>query len=71
MTEGTTATTAGPTTTTIPGTVTTLGNVTTTTVHQTLPFTGSGGWAPILGLAALAMGGTLLLFTRRGRTRRA
>jgi hypothetical protein len=69
VTEGTTATTM-ESTTTIPGTVTTLGNVTTTTTPHVLPFTGSNGLPPLLGLVSLAFGGTLLLITRR-RARRA
>jgi hypothetical protein len=68
VTQGTTATTA--TTTTVPGTVTTLAN-TTTTVAPILPFTGSDGFGPLVGVASLGLGGTLLLFARRRSTRAA
>jgi LPXTG-motif cell wall-anchored protein len=55
----------------VPSSVVTLEASTTIASHQTLPFTGSSAWPPLLGLASLAMGGGLLLITRRRNARRA
>jgi hypothetical protein len=65
VTEGSTVTSS----TTVPSSVTTQA-VTTTTVAPILPFTGNGGWAPMLGLAAFAFGGALLFLTRKRNPRR-
>jgi LPXTG-motif cell wall-anchored protein len=35
-----------------------------------LPFTGSESWPPLLGLAALVLGGALTVVTRRRNLRR-
>jgi hypothetical protein len=82
VTEGTTATTASTTSTipentsvvsestsTVPSSVTTAGSVETTTTvsHGSLPFTGSSGLPPALGVGSLVLGGALLLVNRRRR----
>jgi LPXTG-motif cell wall-anchored protein len=77
--EGTTAT--EPTTVAAAGSTATTGHSTDTTgrVAQSgaqqqqqnqLPFTGSDSWPPVIGLMALALGGALLLISRRRNLRR-
>jgi LPXTG-motif cell wall-anchored protein len=61
---GSTVTTAHPTDTT--------GRVAQSGAQQQnqLPFTGSDSWPPVIGLMALALGGILLVITRRRNLRR-
>jgi hypothetical protein len=72
-------TTAEPTTVAAAGSTVTTGHSTDTTgrVAQSgaqqqnqLPFTGSDGWPPVIGLMALALGGVLLFISGRRNLRR-
>ena len=52
--------------TTVPTSITVAGETSTTIAPATLPFTGNNdGWAPLLGLSALGVGGALSLVSRR------
>lgn len=67
VTEGTAAAT---TSSTESPSVTGAGVTTTTAAPNQLPFTGTGGWPPLVGVAALGIGGALSFVFRRFRTSR-